>query len=174
MNKKQIETHNYVINNLIKSKNVRIVGLGQFDGVYSISEALSLGYQQNLDLIEIKNQGDTSICKLMPFDKFLYQEKQKKKEQRKNSKNVEIKEIRLSTDISDNDVSYRVKNALGFLSEGNKVKCLIQFKGRQIVHKERGELVLLNFANECKEKGVLEYLPKLEGKKMHITIKPKQ
>lgn len=171
MNKKQ--KHNYVINSWIKSPNIRIVGSDEFDGVYTLSEALALSWEEQMDLIEIKNQGDTSICKLMALDKFLYQEKQKKKEQKKNNKGGEIKEIRLGVEISENDISYRVKNALGFLSEGNKVKCLIQFKGRQIVHKERGELVLLSFADQCKEKGALEYLPKLEGKKMHITIKPK-
>ena len=172
MNKKQ-NKHNYTINTWIKSPSIRIVGSEQYDGVYSLSEALALGGSEGLDLIEIKNQDDTSICKMMELSKFLYQEKQKKKEQKKNNRGSEIKEIRLGVEISENDISYRVKNAISFLSEGNKVKCLIQFKGRQIVHKERGELVLLSFADQCKEKGVLEYLPKLEGKKMHITIKPK-
>lgn len=171
MNKKK--KHDYVINTWIKSPNIRIVGSEQYDGVYTLSEALSLGRSEGLDLIEIKNQDDTSICKLMEFSKYQYQEKQKAKEQKKNNKGGEIKEIRLGVEISENDISYRVKNALGFLSEGNKVKCVIQFRGRQIVHKERGELVLLSFADQCKENGALEYMPKLEGKKMHITIKPK-
>lgn len=165
--------HNYIINAWIKSPYIRIVGSEQYDGVYTLSEALSLGRSEGLDLIEIKNQGDTSICKLMVFSKYQYQEKQKAKEQKKNNKGGEIKEIRLGVEISENDISYRVKNALGFLSEGNKVKCVLQFRGRQIVHKERGEIVLLSFADQCKEKGAPEYLPKLEGKKMHITIKPK-
>ena len=173
MNKNKHKKHNYIINTWIKSPNIRVVGSEQYDGVYTLTEALELSRVEGLDLIEIKNQGDTSICKLTELSKFLYQEKQKKKEQKKNNKGGEIKEIRLGVEISENDISYRVKNAIGFLSEGNKVKCIIQFRGRQIVHKERGEIVLLSFADQCKEKGGLEYLPKMEGKKMHITIKPK-
>lgn len=165
--------HNYIINTWIKSPNIRVVGSEQYDGVYTLSEALALSRSEGLDLIEIKNQYDTSICKLMEFSKFQYQEKQKKKEQKKNNKGGELKEIRLGVEISENDISYRIKNAIDFLSDGNKVKCVIQFRGRQIVHKERGEIVLLSFADQCKDNGLLEYMPKLEGKKMHIIIKPK-
>ena len=161
------------INSRIFAKSIRIVGSDGFDGVYNRNEALQLATTEGTDLIQMSETNGQAICKLMEYKKFLYQQKQKEKEKKQKQKSQELKEIRLSPDISSNDVAYRIKNAIEFLKEGSRVKLSLQFKGRQINHKEKGELVLLSFAESVAEFGILENMPKLEGKKMFSVLKPK-
>jgi len=162
------------INNQITTNKIRLVGTENKDGIYTYYEALDFARKEDVDLIEISFKDDTSICKLMEYKKFLYQLKQKEKETKANQKTQLTKEIRLSPEISENDLSYRIKNAIEFLKEGNKVKLTLIFKGRAINFREKGELVLLQFADAVKENCVLENMPKLEGKKMSCTLKPKK
>lgn len=158
----------------ITSKNIRLVGTKEHDGVHNLSTALAVARSYDLDLIEIKiENNDTSICRIEALDKYLYQQKQKLKEQKKNSHATEMKEIRLSPDISDNDIAYRVKNALAWFKEGHKVKCTLTFKGRQILFKDKGEMQMLKFASLVEEAGQLEAMPKLDGKRMFCIFKPK-
>lgn len=168
------KNNNLVTNRSIRNKTIRVVE--DFAGVYTLDEALQIANNEGLDLIEISNQPErnTSICKIMEVGKFLYQQKKKEKEKAKNSHQTEIKEVRLSADISQNDISYRVKNCIEFLKEGNKVKCTMLFRGREILFKDKGELVMLEFANALQEVGVLESMPKLEGKKLSCILKPKK
>jgi translation initiation factor IF-3 len=161
------------INHQIKAAKVKIVG-STADGTYSPQQAMQLAQQQAVDLVEINLQGELSICKLIEYSKFLYQLKQKEKEQKRNQKTNELKEIQLSCDISENDVAYRVKNAIEWLKEGNRVKLSLMFKGRQNARVAQGELVMLQFSEQVSEYGTLEAMPSREGKKMFCTIKPKK
>src|SRR6185369_8224415 len=159
-------TKKFRVNRQITSNSIRIVGTEEYDGIYDFREASGIAIKNNTDLIEISFKEGTSICKLMDFDKFIYQLKQKEKEGKANQKIQLIKEIRLSAEISENDLSYRIKNAIEFFKEGHKVKLALMFKGRAINFKEKGELVMLQFADAVKEYSILENMPKLEGKKM--------
>lgn len=168
--KEQLPPHNHQI----RGKEVRIVQSDPIQsGIYPLIDAIKLAQEQGMDLVAFNLTQEIPICRIVSIDKFMYEQKQKQKEQKKQSAASEVKEIRLSPDISDNDVAYRVKSACEWLQRGDKVKCTLQFKGRQIMHKERGELVLLQFADAVKDYGIPESLPKLEGKKMFMMLKPK-
>lgn len=163
-----------IFNQKINSQEIRIVDSDGFDGIYNLSDAMNLAFEKGLDLIEINKTEKNSVCKLMELGKFLYQQKQKKKEQKKKTLTQEVKEIRLSTEISENDLSYRIKSAIDWLKSGDKVKCTLVFKGRQMSFKDKGEVVILRFVSALSEVGQLEFMPKLEGKKMFCLIKPKK
>lgn len=161
------------INDFIRAREVRLVGDNVEVGVYSLSEALKIAEQQELDLVEISPNADPPVCKVVDYKKFLYEQKKKKKEQKANQTKQEVKEIRFGPNTDEHDFDFKVKHAEKFLSEGNKVRAFVFFKGRAIVYKERGEVLLLQFAQRLQELGKVEQLPKLEGKKMFLLMSPK-
>lgn len=168
--KKEAE-HN--INEKIRASEVRIVGENVTPGVYSIRQALDIAMEQGLDLVEISPNAIPPVCRVVDYNKFLYEKKRKEKEIKAHAKKVEVKEIRFTPNTDDHDVEFKAKHAESFLKEGNKVRTFVMFRGRAIVFKERGELLLLQFADRLKEFAVVEDLPKLEGKKMFMTLAPK-
>jgi translation initiation factor IF-3 len=142
-------------------------------GVYSTQDALRMAQQQQLDLVEISPNADPPVCKIIDYNKFLYEKKKKEKEMKANSKVSEVKEIRFTPNTDEHDFNFKAKHAEAFLKEGNKVKAYVQFKGRAIQFKDRGELIILKFAERLAEFGVLEGLPKMEGKRMLAIWAPK-
>jgi translation initiation factor IF-3 len=161
------------INEKIRANQVRLVGENIEVGVYSIQEALKMAQEQELDLVEISPNADPPVCKIVDYKKFLYEQKKKKKEQKANSVKQEVKEIRFGPNTDEHDFDFKVKHAEKFLKEGNKVRAFVFFKGRAIVYKERGEVLLLQFAQKLQEVGKVEQLPRLEGKKMFLLMSPK-
>lgn len=163
----------HAINEKIRSLEVRLAGDNVTPGVYSIKDALDLALSMALDLIEISPNAKPPVCRIADYNKFLYEKKKKEKEIKANAKKVEIKEIRFTPNTDDHDVEFKAKHAEEFLKDGNKVKTYVMFRGRAIVFKERGELLLLQFAERLKELAVVEQLPVLEGKRMFMTLSPK-
>jgi len=158
---------------MIRVPQVRLVGDNIEVGVYSIQEALKMAQEQALDLVEISPNADPPVCKIIDYNKFLYEKKRKEKEMKAKSKASEVKEIRFTPNTDDHDFDFKAKHAEKFLKEGNKVKAYVQFKGRAIQFKERGELLLLKFAERLNDSGVLEGMPKMEGKRMLAIWAPK-
>jgi len=161
------------INERIRVPEVRLVGDNVEVGVYATQDALSISQQQKLELVEISPNAAPTVCKVIDYKKFLYEKKKKEKEMKANSKQSEVKEIRFTPSTDDHDFDFKAKHAENFLKDGNKVKAYVQFKGRAIMFKERGELVLLKFAERLAEVGQPEALPKLEGKRMFLMLTPK-
>ncbi|MGZ5134901.1 MAG: translation initiation factor IF-3 [Flavitalea sp.] len=160
-------------NQMIRVPQVRLVGDNVEVGVYPIQDALRMAQDQELDLVEISPQADPPVCKIIDYNKFLYEKKKKEKEMKAKSKSAEVKEIRFTPGTDDHDFDFKAKHAENFLKEGNKVKAYVQFKGRAIMFKERGELLLLKFAERLVEFGQPEALPKMEGKRMLMIFAPK-
>ena len=160
-------------NQMIRVPQVRLVGDNITVGVYPIQDALRIAQEQGLDLVEISPQADPPVCKIIDYNKFLYEKKRKEKEMKAKSKSAEVKEIRFTPGTDEHDFDFKSKHAEAFLKEGNKVKAYVQFKGRAIMFKERGELLLLKFAERLAEVGQPESLPKMEGKRMLIIFAPK-
>jgi len=160
-------------NSMIRVPMVRLVGDNVEVGVYPIQEALKMAQDQALDLVEISPNADPPVCKIIDYNKFLYEKKKKEKEMKAKSKASEVKEIRFTPNTDDHDFDFKAKHAEKFLKEGDKVKAYVQFKGRAIQFKERGELLLLKFAERLNEVGVLEGMPKMEGKRMLAIWAPK-
>lgn len=142
--------------------------------VYAIEDALKLAEERELDLVEISPKADPPVCKIVDYKKFLYMQKKKQKELKAKQSKVVIKEIRFGPNTDDHDFQFKLKHAHKFLEEGSKVKAYVFFKGRTIVFKERGEILLLKFATELEEVGIVEQMPKLEGKRMTMMINPKK
>ena len=161
------------INEHIRVPQVRLVGENVTVGVYPTDEARKMAREQELDLVEISPQADPPVCRIIDYNKFLYDKKKKEKEMKAKAKTTEMKEIRFTPNTDDHDFDFKSKHAESFLKEGNKVKAYVQFKGRAIQFKDRGELLLLKFADRLKEFGQLESMPKLEGKRMLAIISPK-
>jgi translation initiation factor IF-3 len=167
----------YNINEGIRAKQVRLVGDNiENPGIVPIAEAIKLASELELDLIEISPNADPPVCKITDFQKFLYQQKKKQKEIKAKTTKVIIKEIRFGPNTDDHDYNFKLKHAINFLDDGSKVKAFVFFKGRSILYKEQGEILLLRFAQDLEEWGKVEQLPKLEGKRMIMTIsaKPKK
>lgn len=143
-------------------------------GIYSYTEALRIADEQNLDLVEISPNAVPPVCKIVDYQKFLYQQKKREKEQKAKSAKIVIKEIRFGPQTDEHDYNFKLKHAQEFLKEGNKVKAYVFFRGRSILFKEQGELLLARFANDLEEYGKVEQLPKLEGKRMIVNIAPKK
>ena len=160
-------------NHMIRVPQVRLVGDNIEVGVYSTLDAQKIANEQGLDLVEISPQADPPVCKVIDYNKFLYEKKKKEKEMKAKSKVSEVKEIRFTPNTDDHDFDFKSKHAENFLKDGNKVKAYVQFKGRAIMFKERGELLLLKFAERLVEAGTLESMPKLEGKRMFAIFAPK-
>lgn len=153
---------------------VRLVGENIETGIVSLREALAVAEEQGLDLVEISPTANPPVCKVVDYRKFLYDKKKKLKEQKANATKIVVKELRLSPNTDDHDFNFKLKHAINFLQEGSKVKVDVFFRGRSIVYKEQGEIILLRFANELAEYGKVESLPKLEGKRMIMIIAPKK
>lgn len=164
----------YRINHQIRARQVRVVGENVEQGVYSIQEALKIADQKELDLVEISPKADPPVCKVIDYKKFLYQQKKKQKEIKSKAVKVVVKEIRFGPHTDDHDFQFKLRHAEKFLKEGAKVKAYVFFKGRSILFKEQGEILLLKFAQELEELGKVEQLPKLEGKRMTLLISPKK
>ena len=164
----------YRINEKITAKEVRLVGDNVEQGVYSIRDARAIADEQELDLVDISPNAAPPVCRVIDFQKFLYQQKKRQKEQKAKAAKVEIKEIRFGPQTDDHDYNFKLKHAIGFLKEGAKVKAYVFFKGRSILFKEQGEVLLLRFVNDLEEYGKLEQMPRLEGKRMIIMLSPKK
>jgi len=162
------------INKEITAEQVRLVGDNVEDGVFSLNDALALSDKLELDLVEIASKADPPVCKIVDYKKFLYDKKKKEKEIKSKTQKTVIKEIRFGPNTDEHDVAFKTKHAIKFLGEGAKVKAYVFFRGRSIVFKERGELLLLQFAESLKEYGTLEQMPSLEKKRMTIFIAPKK
>ena len=153
---------------------MRVVGDGIESAVYPIAEALELATDRDLDLVEISPKAVPPVCKIIDYKKFLYEQKRKDKELKKNQSKVVVKEIRYGPNTDDHDFDFKLKHARAFLSEGAKVKAYVFFKGRTIVFKDRGEILLLKLAQEIDDLGVVEQMPQLMGKRMIMMINPKK
>jgi len=150
------------------------VGENVETGIYNLREALEIARSLDLDLVEISPSANPPVCKVIDYRKFLYDQKKKQKEMKAKSAKIIVKEIRLGPNTDDHDFNFKLKHAANFLKEGAKVKVEVFFKGRTIVYKEKGELMLLRFAQELEEVGKVEQLPKLEGKRMMMIITSKK
>jgi translation initiation factor IF-3 len=152
---------------------VRLVGENVKVDVYPVREALRIAQEQGLDLVEISPNADPPVCKVVDYSKFKYEQKKKQKEIKSKAVKVVVKEIRFGPNTEEHDFNFKLKHAINFLQEGAKVKATVFFPGRTIVYKERGEILLLKFAQALEEAGKVEQLPKLEGKRMSMFIQPK-
>ncbi|MGN6196648.1 MAG: translation initiation factor IF-3 [Ginsengibacter sp.] len=170
---KKEQQHEHRTNHMIRVPQVRLVGENIEVGIYPTSEALKIANEQGLDLVEISPQADPPVCKIIDYNKFLYEKKKREKDMKAKSKVSEVKEIRFTPNTDDHDFDFKSKHAENFLKDGNKVKAYVQFKGRAIMFKERGELLLLKFAERLVDVGTLESMPKLEGKRMFAIFAPK-
>lgn len=162
----------HVINERIRAREVRLVGDNVEPGIYPIEKARQLADELELDLVEITAQADPPVCRIIDYQKFLYQQKKRQKEQKAKAAKVVVKEIRFGPQTDDHDYNFKLKHAIGFLKEGSKVKAYVFFRGRSILFKEQGEVLLLRFANDLEEYGRLESMPVLEGKRMTIMMAP--
>jgi translation initiation factor IF-3 len=165
------------INEGIKASEVRLVDAEQYgcpNGLYSLEEAIKIASKAELDLIEVSLNISPAICRIMNYSKFKYEKKKKEKESKKNQKGGVVKEIRLTPNIGANDLETKIKQSKEFLEKGNKIKATIFFSGREIIHKQNGEVTILQFVQSLSDFGVPEDLPKLEGKRMFVSIRPKK
>ena len=163
------------INDKIKGlKEVRLVGDNVEQGVFSFEEAMRVADQLELDLVEISPNAEPPVCKVVDYQKFLYQIKKREKESKAKTAKVIVKEIRFGPQTDDHDYNFKLKHAQGFLKEGCKVKAYVFFKGRSILFKEQGEVLLLRFASDLEEYAKVDQLPQLEGKRMIIMFSPKK
>ena len=162
----------YRINERINVPEVRLVGENVTIGVYPTSKALQMAEDMGCDLVEISPNAVPPVCKIIDYQKFLYQQKKRQKEQKAKAVKIVVKEIRFGPQTDDHDYNFKLRHAKEFLEEGAKVKAYVFFKGRSILFKEQGEVLLLRFANDLEEYGKVEQMPVLEGKRMIIMISP--
>ncbi len=153
---------------------VRVVGENIEPQILPIKDALAAAEKEGLDLVEIAPKANPPVCKILDYKKFLYDQKKKQKDIKANAAKVVLKEIRLGPNTDEHDFNFKLKHAQKFLSEGAKLKVYVFFKGRSIIYKEQGEVVLLRFAQELEELGKVEQMPKLEGKRMIMLVAPKK
>lgn len=149
-----------------------MVGDNTEPGIVNLRDALDLAQKLELDLVEISPAANPPVCKVMDYQKFLYEQKKKQKEMKSKATKIVVKEIRLGPNTDDHDFKFKVNHAIGFLKDGNKVKVDVFFRGRSIVYKDQGEILLLRFAEACIEVGKPEQMPKLEGKRMIMILTP--
>ncbi len=182
---KDSERNQFRINDQIRVPEVRLVGdnleeissiIGQSieSGILPTRKARELAERLELDLVEISPNARPPVCRIVDYNKFLYDKKKKEKEIKAKAAKTVLKEIRFGPNTDDHDFEFKLRHARGFLEEGAKVKAYVQFKGRAIVFKDRGELLLLKFLKELEDLGAAEYLPKLEGRRMHTVVAPKK
>ena len=153
---------------------MRLVGDNVEPGIYKFKEAMQIADELELDLVEISPSANPPVCKVIDYSKFLYQLKKKEKEQKAKNVKVEVKEIRFGPQTDEHDYNFKLKHAISFLEEGAKLKAYVFFKGRSILFKEQGEVLLLRFANDLEEYGKVDQMPLLEGKRMIIMLSPKK
>ena len=163
----------YRVNEQIRVREVRIVGESG-SSVMPTKQALDMARQQGVDLVEISPNANPPVCRLIDYSKFLYQQKKRQKEMKAKQVKVEVKEIRFGPQTDEHDYQFKLKHAKEFLEEGNKVRAYVFFRGRSILFKEQGEVLLLRFANDLEEWGKVESMPSLEGKKMFLYLAPKK
>lgn len=166
--------HKHNINERIRSKTVRLVGDNVKMEIYSIYDARKLAAELELDLVEINPQAEPPICKIVDYSKFIYEQKKREKVNKKNSSVVKLKELKFGPNTDDHDFNFKLDHAKKFLAEGHKVKATVQFKGRQIVHKELGEILLLKLLSALEESAKVDQMPKLEGRRMTTVMSPKK
>ena len=164
----------YRVNEQIRVREVRIVGDDIESTVMNTRDALRLAEQKGVDLVEISPNAEPPVCRLIDYSRFIYQQKKRQKEMKAKQVKVEIKEIRFGPQTDDHDYNFKLKHAQEFLSEGDKVKAYVFFRGRSILFKEQGEVLLLRFAQDLEEYGKVESMPVLEGKRMTMFIAPKK
>jgi len=163
----------YRVNEQIRVREVRVVS-DDGSSVMPTRQALETARRQGVDLVEISPNANPPVCRLIDYSKFLYQQKKRQKEMKAKQVKVEVKEIRFGPQTGENDYQFKLKHAKEFLNDGNKVRAYVFFRGRSILFKEQGEVLLLRFANDLEELGKVEQMPALEGKKMFITLSPKK
>ena len=162
------------LNEEIRDKEIRLIGAdGAQLGILSAAEANAMAEEQGLDLVKISPNAVPPVCKIMDYSKFCYDQKKREKDAKKNQKVVEIKEIRMSPSIDTNDLNTKIKAALKFLADGNRVKVSVRFRGREMAHTDIGEKLLMDFAEACSESASMEKNPKLEGRFMAMFLTPK-
>ena len=162
------------INEQIRAKEVRIVGDDIQSAVVPIQQALRMAEERNADLVEISPNAVPPVCRIIDYSKFVYQLKKRAKEQKAKQVKVSVKEIRFGPQTDDHDYNFKLKHAIGFLQDGDKVKAYVFFKGRSILFKEQGEVLLLRFANDLEDYARVDQMPLLEGKRMTIQLSPKK
>ncbi len=170
-NNRKEELHQ--INQNIRAREVRLVGENIEQGIYPTAEALRMADNLDLDLVEISPNAEPPVCKIMDYQKFLYQQKKKQKEAKAKSVKVVVKEIRFGPQTDDHDYNFKLKHAKNFIEEGSKVKAFVFFRGRSIVFKDQGEVLLLRFATDLEDIAKVDQLPQLEGKRMIMMLSPK-
>ncbi len=164
----------WLINEEIRDREVRLIGAdGQQLGIMPTEQALTLAEEQGLDLVKIAPGSVPPVCKLLDYDKHRFEQAKREKEMRKNQKTMEIKEVQLSATIEENDIGVKLKNAVRFLGDGNKVKVSIRFRGRQIAHSEIGLKVMQDFAQRVQDIAIIERKPSIEGRNMLMILAPK-
>ena len=184
-NRAQDEKFNYRLNRDIRASRIRLVGENLEEiselvgktietGIYNTHQVIQWAEEMEMDLVEISPNADPPVCKIIDYKKFIYDRKKKEKELKAKTAKTVIKEIRFGPNTDDHDFDFKVKHALKFLESGEKIKAYVHFRGRAIVFKDRGELILLRFIKELEEFGAAEELPKLEGKRMIVMISPKK
>ena len=168
-------THELRINREIRAGTIRLVGesIENQNQVMPFLQALRMAEEQDLDLVEISPTADPPVCRIMDYQKYLYQQKKKQKEIKAKTIKTVVKEIRFGPNTDDHDYNFKLKHAINFLESGDKVKAFVFFKGRSIVYKEQGEILLLRFAQDLEEYGKVDQMPKLEGKRMIMFLTPK-
>lgn len=163
----------YKVNQRITAREVRVVGENVKVDVYPTDRAIKMAEEQGLDLVEISPNADPPVCKIIDYSKFKYEQKKKQKEIKAKAHKTVLKEIRFGPNTDDHDFNFKLKHAINFLEDGAKVKAYVHFVGRTIVFKERGEILLLKFAQALEDYAKVEQLPKLEGKRMFLMLSPK-
>ncbi|MDG1661017.1 translation initiation factor IF-3 [Winogradskyella sp.] len=169
-----VQEDKHKINGKIRAEEVRLVGDNVEIGVYPTRKALAIADEQGLDLVEISPNAKPPVCKVMDYKKFLYEQKKREKALKSKATKVVVKEIRFGPQTDDHDYEFKKKHAEKFLKEGAKLKAFVFFKGRSIVFKEQGQILLLRLAQDLEEFGKVEQMPKLEGKRMIMFIAPKK
>ena len=172
--KKENVKDQYRVNEQIRAREVRVVGDDIESNVYPLAVALKIAEEHDSDLVEISPNAVPPVCRVIDYSKFLYQLKKRQKEQKAKQVKIEVKEIRFGPQTDDHDYNFKLKHAIGFLEDGNKVRSYVFFKGRSILFKEQGEVLLLRFANDLENYAKVEQLPVLEKKKMTIVLAPKK
>ena len=167
-----IKEDKHRINRKITAEELRLVGDNVEIGLYSLAQALAIANEQGLDLVEISPKAVPPVCKVMDYKKFLYEQKKREKTLKSKAAKVVVKEIRFGPNTDDHDYNFKKKHAEKFLKEGAKLKAFVFFKGRSIIFKEQGQILLLRLAQDLEELGKVEQMPKLEGKRMIMFIAP--
>ncbi|MCF6349297.1 MAG: translation initiation factor IF-3 [Flavobacteriaceae bacterium] len=162
------------MNDKIRAEEVRLVGDNVTIDVYPLAKAKEIAAELELDLVEISPNAKPPVCKIIDYKKFLYEQKKREKDLKSRASKVVIKEIRFGPNTDDHDYEFKKKHAIKFLSDGAKLKAYVFFKGRSIIYKDKGEILLLRLAQELEDYGKLEQMPRLEGKRMTMFIAPKK